>query len=224
MTSTRRLPAFVLVRTLQDPAVQLANFGRRLGGQRDALPGFRRDLIETTDPAVLWTSGSATTRSSPRAVTPLTMSTAPSLRSRAPSWRSPTSTRLLTTTGSSYRSGPGPRLGVRQRRSHRLTAAAMAGLPVAGASRAMAELGGWRSLASRTRLPGDRVKHHELAVASALAPQLSPVSQFSQSGGVDAGGAQEFTLPQADDSKACGRRERRRSGVSLTVASHLLDP
>jgi len=63
VTSTNDSPRLFSYGTLQDPAVQLANFGRRLGGQPDALPGFRRDLIEIIDPAVLRTSGSATTRS-----------------------------------------------------------------------------------------------------------------------------------------------------------------
>jgi hypothetical protein len=43
--------------TLQDPAVQLANFGRRLEGAPDALPGFRTDLVEITDPEVVAESG-----------------------------------------------------------------------------------------------------------------------------------------------------------------------
>ena len=43
--------------TLQDPAVQLANFGRRLEGSPDALPGFGRSLIEITDPDVIAQSG-----------------------------------------------------------------------------------------------------------------------------------------------------------------------
>lgn len=44
--------------TLQDPAVQLANFGRRLDGAPDALPGFRTDWVEITDPEVIAESGS----------------------------------------------------------------------------------------------------------------------------------------------------------------------
>lgn len=43
--------------TLQDKAVQLANFGRELRGNPDALVGFREDWVEITDPAVLATSG-----------------------------------------------------------------------------------------------------------------------------------------------------------------------
>ncbi len=43
--------------TLQDKAVQLANFGRELAGQPDRMLGFRQDWVEITDPAVLATSG-----------------------------------------------------------------------------------------------------------------------------------------------------------------------
>lgn len=43
--------------TLQDPAVQRANFGRELKGRADSLPGYTQRLVEITDPAVLATSG-----------------------------------------------------------------------------------------------------------------------------------------------------------------------
>ncbi|UFH51155.1 gamma-glutamylcyclotransferase family protein [Pseudomonas sp. KNUC1026] len=43
--------------TLQDEAVQLANFGRRLAGRPDALLGYRQDWVEITDPLVLQQSG-----------------------------------------------------------------------------------------------------------------------------------------------------------------------
>jgi hypothetical protein len=43
--------------TLQDEAVQLASFGRRLVGAPDALPGYRQTLVEITDPDVLAASG-----------------------------------------------------------------------------------------------------------------------------------------------------------------------
>ncbi len=43
--------------TLQLEAVQLSTFGRRLAGQADQLPGFRLDLLEIQDPAVVATSG-----------------------------------------------------------------------------------------------------------------------------------------------------------------------
>ena len=43
--------------TLQDKAVQLANFGRELQGSADALPGYEQAWVEITDPEVLATSG-----------------------------------------------------------------------------------------------------------------------------------------------------------------------
>ncbi|MGY8661017.1 gamma-glutamylcyclotransferase family protein [Bradyrhizobium sp. UFLA05-109] len=43
--------------TLQLESVQLSSFGRLLAGRRDAMPGFRKDLIEITDPDVLAKSG-----------------------------------------------------------------------------------------------------------------------------------------------------------------------
>ena len=43
--------------TLQDPAVQLSNFGRELKGRPDILPGYKQNLVEITDPAVLAASG-----------------------------------------------------------------------------------------------------------------------------------------------------------------------
>jgi gamma-glutamylcyclotransferase (GGCT)/AIG2-like uncharacterized protein YtfP len=43
--------------TLQDPRVQEANFGRRLDGSVDALPGYDRTLVEITDPEVIAESG-----------------------------------------------------------------------------------------------------------------------------------------------------------------------
>ena len=45
--------------TLQDKAVQLANFGRQLTGSADSLPGFSTSLIPIRDPAVVATSGKA---------------------------------------------------------------------------------------------------------------------------------------------------------------------
>lgn len=45
--------------TLQQPDVQLANFGRELGGTRDALPGYTVGYVEITDPNVIAISGSA---------------------------------------------------------------------------------------------------------------------------------------------------------------------
>lgn len=43
--------------TLQFENVQIATFGRVLGGEDDAMPGYRKDMVEITDPAVVATSG-----------------------------------------------------------------------------------------------------------------------------------------------------------------------
>ncbi|ALN75574.1 gamma-glutamylcyclotransferase family protein [Aureimonas sp. AU20] len=43
--------------TLQQENVQIASFGRKLAGAPDAIRGFRREMLEITDPAVLETSG-----------------------------------------------------------------------------------------------------------------------------------------------------------------------
>ena len=43
--------------TLQLESVQLASFGRVLPGSRDAMPGFKKTLVEITDPDVLAKSG-----------------------------------------------------------------------------------------------------------------------------------------------------------------------
>lgn len=45
--------------TLQTEAVQLATFGRRLEGQRDALVGYRLAMIQIEDQEFVATSGSA---------------------------------------------------------------------------------------------------------------------------------------------------------------------
>lgn len=45
--------------TLQYETVQLANFGRRLKGNKDQLPGFELSMLEITDPEVIATSGEA---------------------------------------------------------------------------------------------------------------------------------------------------------------------
>lgn len=44
--------------TLQQEGVQLLSFGRRLTGSKDAMPGFKKSMIEITDPDVIKTSGS----------------------------------------------------------------------------------------------------------------------------------------------------------------------
>ncbi|WP_323119620.1 gamma-glutamylcyclotransferase family protein [Burkholderia alba] len=43
--------------TLQDTAVQLANFGRALNGTPDAMLGYTQSWVAITDPAVLAASG-----------------------------------------------------------------------------------------------------------------------------------------------------------------------
>lgn len=45
--------------TLQYEAVQLANFGRKLDGNKDKLPGFSLSMLEITDPDVIATSDEA---------------------------------------------------------------------------------------------------------------------------------------------------------------------
>ena len=45
--------------TLQYETVQLANFGRKLEGNKDQLPGFQLSMLEITDPDVVATSGEA---------------------------------------------------------------------------------------------------------------------------------------------------------------------
>lgn len=43
--------------TLQLEAVQMSTFGRRLEGRTDALPGYRQEMLEISDPQVVATSG-----------------------------------------------------------------------------------------------------------------------------------------------------------------------
>lgn len=43
--------------TLQLESVQLSSFGRLLVGRADAMPGFRKEMVEITDPQVLEKSG-----------------------------------------------------------------------------------------------------------------------------------------------------------------------
>jgi gamma-glutamylcyclotransferase (GGCT)/AIG2-like uncharacterized protein YtfP len=43
--------------TLQLESVQLASFGRRLVGHPDEMPGYKKTVVEITDPQVLATSG-----------------------------------------------------------------------------------------------------------------------------------------------------------------------
>jgi hypothetical protein len=53
------MPLLFSYGTLRDPAVQRANFGRELGGHRDALPGHRLGQLEITDADVVALSGTA---------------------------------------------------------------------------------------------------------------------------------------------------------------------
>lgn len=43
--------------TLRYPDVQKASFGRLLEGSDDSMPGFRKEMVEITDPDVIETSG-----------------------------------------------------------------------------------------------------------------------------------------------------------------------
>jgi gamma-glutamylcyclotransferase (GGCT)/AIG2-like uncharacterized protein YtfP len=45
--------------TLQQDGVQLAQFGRRLSGQTDALVGWKQEMVQIADPDVLAKSGKA---------------------------------------------------------------------------------------------------------------------------------------------------------------------
>lgn len=51
------MPLLFSYGTLQDPAVQQANFGRQLTGSPDALVGYALTMLEITDPDVIAVSG-----------------------------------------------------------------------------------------------------------------------------------------------------------------------
>jgi gamma-glutamyl AIG2-like cyclotransferase len=53
------MPLLFSYGTLQQEAVQLSTFGRRLAGVADALVGFEQGLFEVTDPAFVAQSGKA---------------------------------------------------------------------------------------------------------------------------------------------------------------------
>ncbi|WP_158915903.1 gamma-glutamylcyclotransferase family protein [Caulobacter sp. S45] len=55
--SDARVIALFSYGTLQLESVQVASFGRRLGGEPDAMVKFRMEMIEITDPNVLAVSG-----------------------------------------------------------------------------------------------------------------------------------------------------------------------
>lgn len=51
------MPLLFSYGTLQEEAVQLSTFGRKLQGQRDALVGFELSTLRIEDPAFVATSG-----------------------------------------------------------------------------------------------------------------------------------------------------------------------
>jgi gamma-glutamylcyclotransferase (GGCT)/AIG2-like uncharacterized protein YtfP len=51
------MPRLFSYGTLQQEAVQLSSFGRRLDGLKDELPGYRTSLVQVTDPGVIAASG-----------------------------------------------------------------------------------------------------------------------------------------------------------------------
>jgi len=51
------MPLLFSYRTLQQEAVQLSTFGRRLEGQADELVGFEQSLLKIEDPEFVATSG-----------------------------------------------------------------------------------------------------------------------------------------------------------------------
>ena len=53
------MPLLFSYGTLQEDAVQLSTFGRRLRGQPDELVGFERSLVRIEDPQFVATSGKA---------------------------------------------------------------------------------------------------------------------------------------------------------------------
>lgn len=53
------MPLLFSYGTLQQTAVQMANFGRKLSGSKDSLQGYRVGEIEITDERVLRESGKA---------------------------------------------------------------------------------------------------------------------------------------------------------------------
>lgn len=53
------MPMLFSYGTLRDPAVQLANFGRLLGGRADRLPGYAVSMLEIVDAEVVAISGTA---------------------------------------------------------------------------------------------------------------------------------------------------------------------
>jgi gamma-glutamylcyclotransferase (GGCT)/AIG2-like uncharacterized protein YtfP len=56
MTDRRTIKLFSYG-TLQLESVQMSSFGRLLEGQTDAMPRYRKDVVEITDPKIIRTSG-----------------------------------------------------------------------------------------------------------------------------------------------------------------------
>jgi hypothetical protein len=58
MENSQNTPVFLFsYGTLQDKAVQVANFGRELAGRPDSIPGYSQSLVAIDDPEVVATSG-----------------------------------------------------------------------------------------------------------------------------------------------------------------------
>ena len=57
MTEAQQTELLFSYGTLQQESVQLSTFGRPLGGEHDAMIGYRLDMVEITDPEVLRASG-----------------------------------------------------------------------------------------------------------------------------------------------------------------------
>jgi hypothetical protein len=55
--SDRRTVNLFSYGTLQLDSVQMASFGRLLAGRDDAMPRYRKDVVEITDPEVIRASG-----------------------------------------------------------------------------------------------------------------------------------------------------------------------
>lgn len=83
--------------TLQDKAVQLANFGRELNGQADRMPGYRLDWSRSPTLAYWRPAASPIIPSFPPAARPTTAWPAWSSRSAKTNWQRRTAMKLPTT-------------------------------------------------------------------------------------------------------------------------------
>ena len=84
--------------TLRLEAVQLKSFGRTLTGGDNAMPGFRMDMIEITDPEVVRTSGERFHPSSARRAIQTMKSPERSSSSAKVNWKPRTNTKSPITT------------------------------------------------------------------------------------------------------------------------------